>query len=591
MLSLLTPAAPTRSGAAAGADAPLPGGRADEAEAGAFARALQQADAAAPAETTVEGPATPAATGTGRASEASEDAALLPADATTSAADAVHKHVLARAAAAAGDRQRLLWRARDIDAQDKPAPGMQDPSDLHAGKRRDPTDGPIDAVTPPTQFSPFIAQALPSDPAHAAPLLPPPAEASTPGGAAPADAASVGADTVAAVPLSTPAPAPAGASTTGSAPPRVAAMPASATNGGLQAAADPPAGAAPDQVAGADPDAPATAEPPAAAANAEPPAAGPTGFPIPGSLAAPALTPTPGTAGVRPAPSGPVDAGRRVTASASRSAGLPGARSEVTGARAPRDATGTAEAPAHAGASDAPAGQANPRGDTRLAAAAAAAAAGSDRGSRDDTRAGVATPAPAAPTTSTSASTDPAPRFADQLQAMLPVPGSTGLAPLDRPAASTAAAPAAQARVDVPLTSTDFPPALGAQVSLFARDGIERATIEIHPPEMGPISVQIALEGSSARVDFIAEAAATRQVIEAALPTLASSLRDAGMTLTGGGVFQQSSSGANADASGPGGQSPGHGRGGRGGPVDDGSGPPATVLRTTTQRGLVDLVA
>ena len=54
----------------------------------------------------------------------------------------------------------------------------------------------------------------------------------------------------------------------------------------------------------------------------------------------------------------------------------------------------------------------------------------------------------------------------------------------------------------------------------------EQLPPNISPPEMGPISVQIALDGNAARVDFLADAAATRQVIEQALPTLASSLRE-----------------------------------------------------------------
>ena len=43
--------------------------------------------------------------------------------------------------------------------------------------------------------------------------------------------------------------------------------------------------------------------------------------------------------------------------------------------------------------------------------------------------------------------------------------------------------------------------------------------------------------------------AATRQMLEQSLPTLASTLRDAGLTLSGGGVFQQARDGnaANGD--------------------------------------------
>jgi flagellar hook-length control protein FliK len=55
---------------------------------------------------------------------------------------------------------------------------------------------------------------------------------------------------------------------------------------------------------------------------------------------------------------------------------------------------------------------------------------------------------------------------------------------------------------------------------------------------MGPISVQIALQGTQAQVDFGADSSATRQIIESGLPELAAALREAGFTLSGGGVSQ-----------------------------------------------------
>ncbi len=89
-----------------------------------------------------------------------------------------------------------------------------------------------------------------------------------------------------------------------------------------------------------------------------------------------------------------------------------------------------------------------------------------------------------------------------------------------------------------PLHAPDFAKALGAQVSLFARNGLAQAELQLTPADMGPIRVQIAIEGAHARIDFAADAAATRQVIERGLPELASALREQGLTLSGGGVFQ-----------------------------------------------------
>ena len=103
--------------------------------------------------------------------------------------------------------------------------------------------------------------------------------------------------------------------------------------------------------------------------------------------------------------------------------------------------------------------------------------------------------------------------------------------------AEPAAAPPA-INLPTPVNSPEFKAALGMQVSLLARDGVQHAELHLNPAEMGPISVRIALDGSQAQVDFGADSAHTRHVIEAGLPELASALRDAGLTLSGGGVSQ-----------------------------------------------------
>lgn len=94
--------------------------------------------------------------------------------------------------------------------------------------------------------------------------------------------------------------------------------------------------------------------------------------------------------------------------------------------------------------------------------------------------------------------------------------------------------------IPTPATAPEFRQALGVQVSVLARDGVQRAELHLNPADMGPISVQIALEGSSAQVDFGADSPATRSLIEAGLPELAAALREAGFTLSGGGVSQHS---------------------------------------------------
>ncbi len=122
-------------------------------------------------------------------------------------------------------------------------------------------------------------------------------------------------------------------------------------------------------------------------------------------------------------------------------------------------------------------------------------------------------------------------------QAAAPAPTTALAAPATLPHA--APAPVAVSVAAAPFTP-EFAGALGVQVSVLARNGVQQAELHLNPAEMGPVSIQIVMDGSRAHVQFGADVAATRQAIEAGLPELASALADAGFTLAGGGVSQHS---------------------------------------------------
>ena len=109
-------------------------------------------------------------------------------------------------------------------------------------------------------------------------------------------------------------------------------------------------------------------------------------------------------------------------------------------------------------------------------------------------------------------------------------------------AAPSPAAPAPvthNAELPPAVGSREFAPALAGQVSVMVRDGIEQARLTLNPAELGPIEVRIRIDGSQAQVDFSAAHATTRQALQEAVPALAGTLRENGLTLTGGGVFEQ----------------------------------------------------
>ncbi len=138
-------------------------------------------------------------------------------------------------------------------------------------------------------------------------------------------------------------------------------------------------------------------------------------------------------------------------------------------------------------------------------------------------------------------------------------------------AASTITASAASATVDTALAQDvrrpEFVPAFSARIATLVQEGVEHARVHLNPVEMGPVSLQLSLDGQQVRVDMTAEVAATRLLLEQALPTLAGALREAGFTLSGGGVSQPA-----ADTANLGGQDPRNAAGSSGEPSPQTSG-------------------
>ena len=167
-----------------------------------------------------------------------------------------------------------------------------------------------------------------------------------------------------------------------------------------------------------------------------------------------------------------------------------------------------------------------------------------------------------------------------------------GAAPAASVTGGTAAHPA-EARLSTPPGQAGFAEQLSAQLSSFVREGVQHARLQLHPLELGPVTVQIQLDGGNAHMSFAAEHAHTRQALEQALPTLAGSLREAGLTLSGGGVFEQPrqpqpEGDGSRGAGGDGGSGSRAGRGSGGGEDSLLQASPGPAQR---RRGVVDLVA
>jgi flagellar hook-length control protein FliK len=196
----------------------------------------------------------------------------------------------------------------------------------------------------------------------------------------------------------------------------------------------------------------------------------------------------------------------------------------------------------------------------------------------------------------------------DSLAAMLPQPdpmavqaGAVG-APanaLQTPGQGVhQAPPAPPAQATLPMTpqSPTFAPALGQQIDVWMKGGVQHAEVQLSPQDLGPIRVRIEMEGAHTRVQMSADVPSTRDALQQAMPQLSEQLGQVGISLTGGGVsdqpaFQQSQAQANADGGFAGsGGSARQGAGGHAGGGEDIA--MASAARQQAQRrGLLDMYA
>jgi len=198
----------------------------------------------------------------------------------------------------------------------------------------------------------------------------------------------------------------------------------------------------------------------------------------------------------------------------------------------------------------------------------------------------------------------------DSLAAMLPQPdpvtvqagaiGAPANALLDANQGAQQAPPTPPAQAMLPMTpqSPTFAPALGQQIDVWMKGGVQHAEVQLSPQDLGPIRVRIEMEGAHARVHMSADVQSTRDALQQAMPQLSEQLGQVGLSLTGGGVsdqpaFQQSQAQANGDAGlgGSGRQGTGaHADGGNGGSGED-LAMAAAARQQAQRRGLLDMYA
>lgn len=105
----------------------------------------------------------------------------------------------------------------------------------------------------------------------------------------------------------------------------------------------------------------------------------------------------------------------------------------------------------------------------------------------------------------------------------------------------------AQYGIDAPVGSPAFSAGLGERLSWMVRDGQTQAQLRLNPEHLGPITVEIAMQGAAAQVNFFAAHDSTRQAIESSLPQLVSAFQSEGLSLGGANVQAQSQQGGQGE--------------------------------------------
>lgn len=121
-------------------------------------------------------------------------------------------------------------------------------------------------------------------------------------------------------------------------------------------------------------------------------------------------------------------------------------------------------------------------------------------------------------------------------------------------ASAAAAAPGVVAHLAPPVGSPDWAPALAQQLVRLPGGGA--VELDLNPVELGPLQVRLSVVEGQAQVLFVAEHAAVRQALEAALPQLRASFAENGISLgqanvgTGAGEPRAGQDGGNGRATG-----------------------------------------
>lgn len=120
--------------------------------------------------------------------------------------------------------------------------------------------------------------------------------------------------------------------------------------------------------------------------------------------------------------------------------------------------------------------------------------------------------------------------------------GAAALQQLSTSTASSSkdAAPVPTVTVHADVDSADFPQGVADKVSLAVENGWSSAKLSVNPPQLGPIELQIAVQGAHAQIAMSTHSAVTREALESSAPKLRDMLNSQGFTQVSVDISQRS---------------------------------------------------
>lgn len=133
----------------------------------------------------------------------------------------------------------------------------------------------------------------------------------------------------------------------------------------------------------------------------------------------------------------------------------------------------------------------------------------------------------------------------DADNATMTINTSASIAPVISNASSAqASAPVSSAVLSAPLGSNEWQQTLSQHVTMFTRQGQQSAELRLHPEDLGQVQISLKLDDNNlAQIQMVSPHSHVRQALEAALPTLRTSLAENGIQLGQSSISSESFAG------------------------------------------------